>query len=390
MRAVIFVFLALACGFSVADSGRSKGDIFQDGLVLHGAGSKEQVVYLEASNPCALKVTPDAPFRMVRAASGDIYGIFSHIRNFRAKTTDGASFQIDCNIIYSGGRNSDPYKFDDFRWVASFWHESGNDRVYALVHNEYHGHRYKGRCKFEIYLPCWSNSIILAEASDITEDLVSAKNVDDYVIAAPQFPYDKYQGRNRGFFNPTNVVQSGRYMYFLAETTGGGGQRSGVCLFRRETGAAPLHWLAYNQGGFTDRMTYSEGESGKVCETLRNLEGPITGLVRHSSTGQYIAIFVHYVSAGRSELAYSTSLDLIHWNAPRPLLSELPLMWSRECSDAYRYGYPSIVDPSSSDRDFGTVGDNPYIYLTRFHVDGCKLNEQRDLVRFPLNLIGAE
>ena len=352
--------------------------------------SGEQIIYLEKNNPCKSKVTPDAPFRLFRSNFGDIYGIFSHIKNFRAKTNDGSSFEVDCNVIYSGSRNSDPYKFDDFRWLASFWRDPGDTKIYALVHNEYHGHRYPGRCKFESYLPCWANSIVLASAPDITEDFATTGDVDDYLIAAPQFPYDKYQGRNRGFFNPTNVVHSGRFMYFLAETTGGGGQKSGVCLFRREIGTAPQNWTTYNQGGFIDRMNYSEGESGKVCEVLDNLQGPIMGLVRHASTGQYVAVFVRYVSPQRSELAYSTSQDLIRWSESHVLLPRLPLMWSRDCSDSYRYGYPSIIDPSSSDRDFGTIGDKPYIYLTRFHVSGCKLNEQRDLVRFPMDIFGAQ
>jgi len=77
---------------------------------------------------------------------------------------------------------------------------------------------------------------------------------------------------------------------------------------------------------------------------------------------------------------YSTSDDLIHWE-PRRLIREAVLSSSYRCGDPNPVGYPSLLDPESTSRNFETTGERPWLYFTRFHYEQCRNVPNRDLVR---------
>jgi PKD domain-containing protein len=45
---------------------------------------------------------------------------------------------------------------------------------------------------------------------------------------------------------------------------------------------------------------------------------------------------------------------------------------------------PSLLDPLSKSRNFDTIGQRPYLFFTRFHLNGCSWNLDRDLIRIPI------
>ena len=77
---------------------------------------------------------------------------------------------------------------------------------------------------------------------------------------------------------------------------------------------------------------------------------------------------------------YSLSSDLIHWSRPALILEgEMP--WTYRCGDADPILYPSVLDPSSTSRNFETTGRRPYLYFTRDHYFACREGLNRDLIR---------
>ena len=63
-----------------------------------------------------------------------------------------------------------------------------------------------------------------------------------------------------------------------------------------------------------------------------------------------------------------------------------PQMFKFACEDKAVFAYPSLLDPDSPSRNFDTVGDRAYLYLTRFNMTDCKLPMNRDLVRYPVKI----
>jgi hypothetical protein len=79
------------------------------------------------------------------------------------------------------------------------------------------------------------------------------------------------------------------------------------------------------------------------------------------------------------------SRDMQHWGPSRTLLDK-PDMTSKNCSDTYRYGYPSLLDPDAGGRNFDVIGSAPLLFMTRFHVGKCGLPPNRDLVWMQLDV----
>ncbi len=77
---------------------------------------------------------------------------------------------------------------------------------------------------------------------------------------------------------------------------------------------------------------------------------------------------------------FALSEDLIHWSHKR-LIAETELPWTFQCGDRYPILYPSVLDPESTSRTFGTTGRRAYLYFTRLQYPNCRQALQRNLVR---------
>jgi hypothetical protein len=49
---------------------------------------------------------------------------------------------------------------------------------------------------------------------------------------------------------------------------------------------------------------------------------------------------------------------------------------------------PSVLDPTSTSRNFETIGKTAYLYYTQFHTQNCQQGPDRDLVRVPITVSG--
>jgi hypothetical protein len=352
--------------------------------------AKEETVYSWASQRCEQWHIPDAPLRAFRDESGEVVAFASHYRN-RAMIGSGLDrIKTSCAVSFEAKNSADPSQFSDKSWIAATWTRNGRD-VFALMHDEYHADKHAGACLFKDAMSCWYNVVSAARSSDGGRSFGSA--TPPTLVAAPGFRQDVGQGRHRGFFNPSNIIERDGAWYTLISTTGGEAQKRGVCLFRSTDIDDPASWRAFDGAGFTLRAVdpYREDVAqAKPCQPLKVLPTTVGSVTRHEASGQYLAIFhlgpdpSQGITGGR--VAYSWSSDLTNWSPLKTLVVQ-PTMWSKNCGDLNRYAYGAIADPDSKSRNFETTGDEAFLFMTKIRVKDCKIGPDRDLVRIKVRIV---
>jgi hypothetical protein len=73
-------------------------------------------------------------------------------------------------------------------------------------------------------------------------------------------------------------------------------------------------------------------------------------------------------SYGPTGLYFATSTDLIHWSKPVLAITQNQLL-QREPEGNWSYSYFSLIDPKSTDVNYSTVTDSPYLYYVRSDED---------------------
>ena len=96
----------------------------------------------------------------------------------------------------------------------------------------------------------------------------------------------------------------------------------------------------------------------------------------------FVAVF-QYRTGGEHGFFYATSRDLIRWSTPQLLLS-VDLKADAAPGESYA-GYPSIIDETSPDRNFGSVGNSASLLFVRFRPAGQN-SVVRELVAIPLRI----
>ncbi|WP_336489399.1 hypothetical protein [Methylobacterium nigriterrae] len=353
----------------------SQWDASAADLKLDVDSAEPTVVFRWSTDRCSEADLPDAPFRAFRRADGAIVGFASHFeaRRFVGRTLD--ALKHDCRISFQGSDDSDPQKFGPRSWIVSLWTRNGKS-VAALVHNEYQAHRFPGRCIFPDYSRCWYNFLSEARSDDGGKSFERIE--PGHPLVALARPQSDEQGRPRGFFGSSNLIEFAGFVYALTMTTGDPSQPRGICLLRASNPFDPSAWQIWTDAGFAPvglRPT---------CKPMRNLFGDITALVRHRATGQFIAVNIMPGGPEKGKVAFSQSSDLMNWSEPQGFYS-VPSQYSDLCASA-RYSYPSLIDASAATRTFEDVGDSAYLYMVRSNISGCSQSFDRDLVRFRVHI----
>ena len=327
---------------------------------------------------------PDAPLRAFRAADGKVVAFASSYDNLPFAGASLGQITHTCHSSLVSKPQADPAGYEGLRYVTATWTKDGI-HVAALIHNEYHAERF-GKCAYAETMQCWYNTILVASSGDSGETFTV--ETSPRVVAAIPFTQAVGQGRHRGFFNPSNVLFRDGYWYVAANTTGGGEQQTGTCLFRSADVNDPSAWKSFDGHDFTGPSIdpYRDDINRYVpCQ-------PMTGVNTLGSISYYAPLSLYlgvFQGADRNHphgsIAFAWSKDMLHWG-PHTTLLDRPDMSSRDCTDVERYGYPSVLDPQAPGRNFDLIDKTPYLFLTRFHVEGCKLSPDRDLVRFELRI----
>lgn len=364
----------------------------------------ERVIFDPKTDACDGHDVPDAPLRAYRDEAGDIVAFGLHYENRRltGKTLD--SLKIDCRVVFRGTGNPVPSAYDDRSWITATWTADGRN-VNALAHHEFQANAHKGRCAFSDYMKCWWNSILALESRDSGASFV--KSAPTVIAASPQ-PSETGQGRHRGFFNPSNIIEHRGAHYTLIGTTGWDGQPAGVCLFQNTVIANPATWRAYDGKGGLDGKGFSARfpdpyerarPASQSCKPIAPFPAPVGSITRHRASGAFVALF--QAQAGSpdgfggtyavSGFYSATSRDLIRWSAPS-LVLETRTLYDNACGAGVLRSYPVLLDPAASTRNFEDTGDEAMLYFSQMRIDGCQHTGDRKLIarKLRISLIRAE
>lgn len=361
-----------------------------------------ETVFRWATDACSRNDFPDTPTRALRGADGTVRLFISHHENRSLVGPSLDHLRHDCAIVYRGAGSDRPQDFDDLAWLISPYATDGST-VYALVHNEFHGNLRPALCPSGIYRHCWYNALTWAVSTDGGRSFSRPPGASALVATLP-YRYQPDAGQPFGLFNPSNIVASDGWYYAFAFAQSYKSQRAGNCLLRTDRLDQPTAWRAWDGSGFGVRFADPYGDEApppsQTCTPVapRRLTASIGSLVRHEPTGRFIVTFAGTrQSAGPggngkhavTGVFASVSRDLIDWSEPT-LVWEVPTWRAFDCDAAFSVGYPALLDPDSPSRNFETVGDTAYLYVTRYNLHGCRLEADRDLIRLPVTIGGEE
>jgi hypothetical protein len=351
----------------------------------------EQIVYDWSTMACATDDWPDGMGRAFRDANGQVQIIRSSPKNRRMIGADFDHLTNDCTIVKGSAHDPFPGRFDDRTWLSP--HTLNGSDVFALLHNEYHGSSHPGMCPSGIFFSCRYNAVTFAKSTNGGDSYTSPPSPTHLVASLP-YPYEPDGGRF-GVFGPSNIIEKDGFYYATVLISAGyREQRPGVCLMRTKDVSDPASWRAWDGAGFTVRFInpYLEPSARPAAHTCHPIShDQIDQLPRNLTYNSYLDKYfmigtdIKFDPArqeGVRGIYYSFSDDLIHWTETQFLI-ESPLCvpggapgWG---------GYPSVIDPASTDRNFGRSGRTAYLYFVRFNNAGaCGFTNDRDALRVPI------
>jgi hypothetical protein len=277
-----------------------------------------------------------------------------------------------------------PAHFNDATWLDSFYSIDGKSIV-ALGHMEYHGWEHRGMCSVQNYTPaCWYNADTFHFSDDGGYHFASLKAPANFVVGLP-YKYIVNQGPE-GYSIDTNIVKVGPWYY--AMTTDwpwppncGTGELATACLvpfggspIRTSNILDPSSWRGWDGKDFA--VSFVDPYPGPVRNPQDHVYTPVSYMYYvdainfHEGSGSFIAtLFDPFNDAyGPPGLYLSTSPDLVHWTTPTLVVTVAQLL-AREPKGNWSYAYFSLLDSNSSDPNYGTITDDPYLYYVRFDND---------------------
>ena len=182
---------------------------------------------------------PDAPARAIRLRSGEVQ-LYAADQDNRLNTgPDLLHVRHRCPVVLRGAGNDDPAAYDDRAWIASPWTPDG-DTVFAIVSNEFQGHRRPTLCPSGRYMDCWFDTLTAA----VSEGGPFRRGAGDALVAALPYRFGELDLVHKGYFKPTNTVSAGRAQCMFAFATRAGAQQPGNCLLRTNDIDNPGAWRA--------------------------------------------------------------------------------------------------------------------------------------------------
>jgi hypothetical protein len=367
-----------------------------DGRTRVAVAGPPQIVFDWSRSACSALDYPDLPARAFRAL-GRVQLIASHDVVRRMVGPDLDHLRHECRPVSSSHRNPSPAAFDDREWIGAT-HTRDGRTVFALVHNEYQGHRHPGRCPSGTYQRCWYNSLTLAVSRDAGRSYRHAQAPHHRVASVP-YRYTPDAGPV-GLLQPSNIFWRpvDRHYYVLFLAFGHRAQQRGTCLMRTRELSDPRSWRAWDGSAFSVRFANPYRErldpSRHVCRPIARDQ--ISEMTQSLTYNTHLGRFLLVGTAGAYDpgkrrdvwgIYYSLSEDLLHWSERR-LIFEAELPWTHRCGDRDPILYPSIIDPSSRYRNFQTSDRRAYLYFTRFNYTTCRQPSDRDLMRVPIEISG--
>ncbi len=352
----------------------------------------ERVLFDQVADGCERWDIPDAPARAFRNVDGEIV-LFAP--NFRNRASIGPSLEgltRDCAVRFVAGGKADPALLDDRSWLHAFWTEDGRN-VFALASASFIPYRHGIACKAgSSRTDCWFNGIAALQSTDSGESFHYLGAPPGQIVFPPPEPYRDDVADPAGFLTATNIVEWKGALYTIVFRRGTGGDDPSRNCLARASRDDPLRWELWNGQAFVAASVFV-GDKWHVITTNCARIGPpsltaIRGLVFHQPSATFIAVFQYRTTRGSAAgqgFFYATSADLVSWSNPRPLYETELRPNATENGGAWA-AYPSLIDETSSDRNFGTVGASAELLFVRFVPDPRRNTVIRALVAISLKI----
>jgi len=383
-------WIALAAGLLAAVAAAPAADAAS---LAVGPGGPQETVFSWKTARCEDWDIPDAAARAWRDQQDQVHLVASAATARQMVGPDLDHLRRDCKVVFRGAELAQPERYDDKDWLAATWSPDGGT-VFALVHQEFQGHRRPGLCPSGVYRQCWRNALTLAISRDAGGDFAPAS--PRHLVAGLPYRYRGDAGHPTGYFSPSNIIARDGYYYAFFWAEAEGAQRRGACLMRTASLADAGSWRAWGGTDFTVRFAdpYHEDASDAerhVCAPVgENVLVSVSSVVRLRGPGGYVAVMATSRAPAEGGAAVtgifaSSSADLIRWTPP-VLVQRIGILSRFDCAERNVAFYPSLLDPASPSRNFEDVGERPYLYLTEIHPEACRIGADRDLVRLRVRI----
>jgi hypothetical protein len=368
-------------GAAAGQTAASQTQVRQSGnLTLNGALEGPRVAVFDTrKDSCELIDIPDAPARAFVDYQGTVHLVSSH---YKMRASIGPTLQSvkhDCRVAYNSHHDPNPADFDDNTWLDSFYSIDGK-QIVALGHMEYHGWEHPGECSEQgnYSAACWYNGDTLHVSNDGGYRFGSFEPPANYILSVP-YQYVVNAGPE-GYSIDTNVVQAGGFYYAIATGWGWPGNCSegytdcfvygGAAPIRASDITDPTSWRAWDGQDFS--VAFADPYPTPPADPFDHIFTPIPTIAYvnainfHPASGLFVATLIDPFNTfyGPTGFYLSTSPDLINWSQPTLVVTIAQLL-AKEPPGNWSYGYFSLLDPNSTDPNFSTITDEPYLYYVR-------------------------
>jgi len=353
-----------------------------------------EVVFDYSSDACESNHSLDGPAHAVRDVNGQIRLV---VPNHELYSLTGVNFDNllpDCGTgqIFGSDEDSSQSNHNYKEWLGAPYTEDGVN-FYALVHNEYHGYDFPGKCGHTDVLKCWYNSITLATSSD-TGKYFSHVTAPNHLVASIPYEYDKNHGYRQGAFNPSNIIKnkSNGYYYAFFHTEAIGLQDEGLVVMRTNDLDDAGSWRMYDGSSWNTQsinpyLSSSYDTSAHVFHVVNQTKS-VGGVYYSTYYEKYIMVFHSaYESQGgmKEGICFSLSDDLINWSAKQMIYYVNAISNSLTENSSWDYGaYPSLIDHNDTTLNFNEIGQNAFVYYTKWNNTSNPGLPDRDLIRVPV------
>lgn len=361
-------------------------------LKLAVAGPEELVAAAETMtckgrNPRGFDVT-DMPPSAFRRDDGTVILLAGNRANwfFEGPSLDAVR-RTGCQSLLAPVNSPDPAQHRSHEWIFGL-HSRDGRTVLGFVHNEYHGHEHGHQpCTVtnRSDYPCWYGSTTLIKSEDGGRTFARPPAPANVLLS---MPWRFTPGRLRAGATGPKVVgnpDDGRAYVLATFFDRTAGVQGGQCLLRG-SGASLDDWELWDGQRFAPYDASPYGCTGTCAGRLADscapvLRGNVSSVRYVPSAKAFVAIFL-----ARGGVMYRTSPNLIEWSAPQ-------MLWDTTLTIEHQPGGPrpawyfSLLDPTSTSRNFDTLEGRPYLYFARFRLDGDRINNgRRDVMRVPLRI----